>query len=85
MALSRFSHGLICLTGHTHFQCSSETVGVWWSKYEAFSAEGIEELVLSEFARRELPLDVLQMDVDCHIVWEREGGGHSWFCHCPLF
>lgn len=46
-------------------------MGVWWSKYEAFSAEGIESLVLSEFARRGLPLDVLQMDVDWHFRFDQ--------------
>tara|TARA_B110000208_G_scaffold189823_1_gene252199 strand:- start:46 stop:3738 length:3693 start_codon:yes stop_codon:yes gene_type:complete len=44
-----------------------QTVGVWWSKYEAFSEDSIQDLVLSEFVKRKLPLDVLQMDVDWHI------------------
>ena len=43
-----------------------QTVGVWWSKYDVFSAATIESLVLSQFAARSLPLDVLQMDVDWH-------------------
>ena len=44
-----------------------QTFGTWWSKYQPFSAESIETLVLSEFTRRSLPLDVLQMDVDWHV------------------
>jgi len=43
-----------------------QTVGVWWSKYDVFSAATIESTVLAEFASRSLPLDVLQMDVDWH-------------------
>ena len=36
-------------------------------RYEAFGAESIEDIVLSQFNARALPLDVLQMDVDWHV------------------
>ena len=42
------------------------TIGVWWSKYESFSAQSIQQLVLSGFYNYSLPLDVLQMDVGWH-------------------
>jgi len=39
------------------------TVGVWWSHYETFDVKSIQMEVLSQFVLRELPLNVLQMDV----------------------
>lgn len=53
-------------------------LGVWWSRYWAYSAEDLRQLV-HDFAAHELPLDVLVVDMDWHTpdgwtgyTWNRE-------------
>ncbi len=45
-------------------------LGAWWSRYWAYSAQDLEDLV-GEFERHDLPLDVLVVDMDWHTP-------HSW-------
>lgn len=50
-------------------------LGAWWSRYWAYSERDLRELV-AEFAARDLPLDVLVIDMDWHLpgYWT----GYSW-------
>ncbi|MFN2156614.1 MAG: TIM-barrel domain-containing protein [Anaerolineae bacterium] len=50
-------------------------LGAWWSRYWAYSAQDLEELV-SGFERYDLPLDVLVIDMDWHTphAWT----GYTW-------
>src|SRR3954463_6613798 len=45
-------------------------LGSWWSRYWAYSADDLEQLV-NDFATHDLPLDVLVIDMDWHTP-------HSW-------
>lgn len=48
--------------------------GAWWSRYWAYSADELKELVLS-FEEHDVPLDVLVVDMD----WHLEGWtGYTW-------
>jgi alpha-glucosidase len=53
-------------------------LGAWWSRYWAYSAEDLQQLV-ADFAAHDLPLDVLVLDMDWHTpdswtgyTWNRE-------------
>ena len=50
-------------------------LGAWWSKYWAYTDSELRELV-EEFRERELPLDVLVIDMDWHLPdsWT----GYTW-------
>ncbi|MBC2602940.1 glycoside hydrolase family 31 protein [Puniceicoccus vermicola] len=41
------------------------SLGLWYSRYPTFNREGLEELI-SEFSKRDLPLDVLVLDLEWH-------------------
>jgi len=63
------------LAEYTHFGgpiplISRFVLGAWWSRYWAYSAQDLEDLV-RDFERRDLPLDVLVIDIDWHTP-------HSW-------
>ena len=45
-------------------------LGAWWSRFWAYSAQDLKDLV-SDFAAQDLPLDVLVIDMDWHTP-------HSW-------
>jgi len=45
-------------------------LGAWWSRYWAYSAQDLEDLV-HDFEKHDLPLDVLVIDIDWHTP-------HSW-------
>lgn len=45
-------------------------LGAWWSRFWAYSAQDLKDLV-NEFAAHDLPLDVLVVDMDWHTP-------HSW-------
>ncbi len=45
-------------------------LGAWWSRYWAYSAQDLQDLV-RDFERHDLPLDVLVIDMDWHTP-------HSW-------
>ncbi|MEA3339064.1 MAG: glycoside hydrolase family 31 protein, partial [Chloroflexota bacterium] len=45
-------------------------LGAWWSRYWAYSAQDLKDLV-RDFERHDLPLDVLVVDMDWHTP-------HSW-------
>ena len=45
-------------------------LGAWWSRYWAYSAQDLQDLV-HDFERHDLPLDVLVIDMDWHTP-------HSW-------
>jgi alpha-glucosidase len=50
-------------------------LGAWWSRYWAYSAQDLEDLV-HDFETRDLPLDVLVVDMDWHTphAWT----GYTW-------
>ena len=50
-------------------------LGAWWSRYWAYSADDLRELV-GDFERHDLPLDVLVIDMDWHTphAWT----GYTW-------
>ncbi len=50
-------------------------LGAWWSRYWAYSAQDLQTLV-EDFARYDLPLDVLVLDMDWHTPdsWT----GYTW-------
>jgi alpha-glucosidase len=50
-------------------------LGAWWSRYWAYSAEDLQELV-QDFERHGVPLDVLVLDMDWHTAdsWT----GYTW-------
>ena len=45
--------------------------GVWWSRYWAYTDREFQELV-EEYARHDLPLDVLVIDMDWHLTEDRD-------------
>ncbi len=48
--------------------------GAWWSRYWAYSADELKELV-AEFEKNDVPLDVLVIDMDWHLDgWT----GYTW-------
>jgi alpha-glucosidase len=51
------------------------TLGVWWSRYWAYSDQDLKQLVL-DFENHDLPLDVLVIDMDWHTphAWT----GYTW-------
>jgi len=53
--------------------------GFWWSRYWAYSADDIRQLV-ANFRRMDIPLDVLVIDMDWHYSDGRKGGwtGYTW-------
>ncbi|MBN1640204.1 MAG: DUF5110 domain-containing protein [Anaerolineae bacterium] len=50
-------------------------LGAWWSRYWAYSAQDLMDLV-GDFERHDLPLDVLVIDMDWHtpVTWT----GYTW-------
>ena len=54
-------------------------LGAWWSRYWAYSAQDLEDLV-TDFERHDLPLDVLVVDMDWHtpVTWT----GYTWNRNC---
>jgi alpha-glucosidase (family GH31 glycosyl hydrolase) len=50
------------------------TLGLWYSRYPTFNQKGLEELV-EDFAKRDLPLDVLVLDLEWH---KRGWHGFDW-------
>lgn len=50
------------------------SLGLWYSRYPTFDQKGLEQLV-ADFAARELPLDVLVLDLEWH---QRGWYGFDW-------
>lgn len=51
------------------------TLGAWWSRYWRYSAGDFREL-LAEFRQHDVPLDVLVLDMDWHLV--KAWSGYTW-------
>lgn len=52
--------------------------GIWWSRYWAYSDQELDELVTG-FRQRNIPLDVLVIDMDWHLAFrgnEQDQSGH---------
>jgi len=60
-------------------------LGNWWSRYEAYSAEELRELV-ERFREEELPLSVCVIDMDWHVTdTEHHSGWTGWTWNRDLF
>ena len=54
-------------------------LGVWWSRYHAYSAEQLTSEVLVGYKEHGLPLDVLVIDMDWHVEeLPKQGPCNSW-------
>jgi len=68
------------LAEYTHFGGQIPLIprfvlGTWWSRYWAYSAQDLKDLV-HDFERHDLPLDVLVIDIDWHTP--RSWTGYTW-------
>ncbi len=45
----------------------SGTLGLWWSRWQKYTAEDLLEIV-GEFERHDVPLSTLVVDMDWHLI-----------------
>jgi len=85
--------------GHDYLACLSDltalsgdvpmvprwALGNWWSRYEAYSAADLRELI-ERFREEDLPLAVCVIDMDWHVTdTEYHGGWTGWTWNRDLF